>query len=130
MSTIRKLHGWLFAPLPEDASPLRIIGWWEARRIPFNLILGCWGLLWLEILLRSSHGSSHFGPGEDVFEPILLPMFVLFVNAAYTLGWIVALGERRALDSPNLLRRGLGIGLTLTALPGLWWLGISMLQQD
>ncbi len=62
-----------------------IIIWWEIRRILFNVavILG----MLLSIGLMSVLVDD-LKPGEDLYEPILIPIFLFLVNICYTPGWI------------------------------------------
>lgn len=80
---------------PKDA-----IGWWESRRIPFNLIVGIAGILSC-IVVGVVVLESHFlGAGDfDVPDPPLLPVFgIIFyaiaANVCFTGGWLAELAVR------------------------------------
>src|SRR3569623_707246 len=45
MSGLRQITRWMFADLPNDAGALSVIGWWEVRRIPYNIIVGIEALI-------------------------------------------------------------------------------------
>jgi hypothetical protein len=40
---------WVFSNPKDPASPTAVILWWERRRLPFNLIVGTFGILCLVI---------------------------------------------------------------------------------
>jgi hypothetical protein len=67
-----------------------VIRWWELRRIPYNLIVGAFGLA--SIVVFEAMGNFMLPPGEDAVEPPVLLLGVILYgvvcNAAYTLGWI------------------------------------------
>jgi hypothetical protein len=106
-------------PVPAARRPGAIIRWWEARRIPFNLIVGASGVVSLgiisliSILPPSAHGFS---------IPFLgIVAYGVLANLCYSLGPAVELtveklsGGRVLPTGPLLLRAGLtfSVGLTL-----------------
>lgn len=111
--------------LPEPArarSPFAIVGWWEARRPLYNLLLGGVGLTTL--------GSVALACAVDPRLPIRVRAadmlaYGVLANVCYCLGPAVELWVRRILRAdhpvvgPVLFRYGLlfAIGLTLMPLP-------------
>jgi hypothetical protein len=95
---IKQIKGWwLFQRDPPLTNAREIIGWWEARRIPYNLIVGCAGMLTCLALLVIAAASfelfhSDFGlpdpPGFAIFGVIL---YGIGANVCYTGGWITEL---------------------------------------
>ena len=78
-----------------------VIGWWEARRIPFNLIVGSTGILSCIVVGVVILGSFFLLGGDiDLPDP---PIFALFgiiaygilANVCFTGGWLVELAIRR-----------------------------------
>jgi hypothetical protein len=78
------------------------IGWWEARRVPFNLIVGSAGIITCIVIAIVGMGSyfffnSDFGsPGSPLFAIFGVIIYGLLANFCYTCGWIAELVVRRA----------------------------------
>ena len=126
--------GWLFDEPPTPVTPWRAFVWWEKRRIPFNVVVGAYGVICLLILFAAVGSSGHREPGEDVVEPLLLLLAPVGINALYTLGWLVEVPLRlvsRDIESefgPLLLRLGLSLGFIFMAIPAALWVGYRALQ--
>lgn len=109
-------------PTPID-SLWSVIGWWERRRIPYNLFLAALGIPSL-LLFYWGMAASHSVPaGEDAVEPMALIAAPVLANIAYTLGWI-AEGLRRfrpwiSPEGPRLMRFGLWFSLFIVLAPAL-----------
>jgi len=77
------------------------IGWWEARRIPFNLIVGSVGILTCVIVGIVGLGSevlfhSEFGlPNPPLFALFAVIIYGILANACYTGGWVAELIVRK-----------------------------------
>jgi hypothetical protein len=131
---LKKLAAWFFYRAPGRPSPWEIIQWWEARRIPFNVLIGVYGICSLGIFVWALDSSGHLQPGEDAVEPLAIMVAPLAINALYTLGWLVEvpatlIGPRPLpMLGPTLLKLGLGLGLTLSSLPAVCWVSICALQ--
>jgi hypothetical protein len=125
---------WLFSPPPEPVEPWDALAWWELRRIPFNLIVGVYGVVCLAIFLAAISTSGRLHPGEDAVEPLALLAAPFVINALYTLGWLVEVPLRLFSRNtpprlgPALLKLGLSFGLALITLPAAVWTGIRLLQ--
>jgi hypothetical protein len=111
-----------------------VICWWEARRIPFNLLVGAYGAACLAILFWAIATSGHIQPGENAVEPIALLAAPFGINVLYTLGWLVEVPARLLVRDlsprfgPMLLRLGVGMSAVLIALPAAFWVGYRLLQ--
>jgi hypothetical protein len=76
------------------ASACEAIGWWEARRIPFNLIVGIAGLLSCIMIGVVGVGSlflfnSDFGsPGSPLGSIFLFVIYGIAANILFTGGWV------------------------------------------
>jgi len=118
---------WLFAT-PANNRSAGVIWWWELRRIPFNIIVGLYGLVCLIIFFIAIEASGHLEPGEDAVEPIALLFAPIAINVLYTLGWLVEVPTRMIAPNlspsfgPTLLKLGLGIGLALISFPPAFWI--------
>ena len=117
---------WLFAPPPEPRSAWSIIRWWEARRVPYNLIVGTVGLLSFVAFLALVGYCGHLEPGEDAFEPLELFIAPIAINLCYTAGWVTEISLWRAQTwgrpiGPRLLRLGLAFSLIVVMLPAILW---------
>jgi hypothetical protein len=134
MSVVRKSLDWMFAPQAPAVAWWRVILWWEARRIPYNLLVGLYGALCLVIFFWSITTSGHLKPGEDAVEPRALFAAPFGVNVCYTLGWLVEV-PARALSpslsprlSPLLLKLGISLSIFLISIPAVFWGGYRLLQ--
>lgn len=133
LSAARRVANWLSADL-QDLSPLGAVVWWEARRIPFNVIVGVYGLVCLPAFFWAIVTSGHLHPGEDAVEPVVLLAAPVLINALYTLGWLVEVPARLVMPDlslrfgPRLLKLGLALGLFLISLPVAYWVGYRLLQ--
>jgi hypothetical protein len=132
--TLRHFTAWFFLSPTDSIAPKRIVAWWEARRLPFNIIVGAYGILCLVVFFAAITTSGHLQPGEDAVEPLALIAAPIVVNILYTLGWIVELTYRRIQPDlslrfgPRLLKVGLGLGLFFSTLPAAFWTGYRLLQ--
>jgi hypothetical protein len=131
---MKRFAAWLFASPLIPTSIWRVIGWWEVRRIPFNIVIGVYGVLCLLIFFWAILTSGELRPGEDAVEPIALIFAPLGINVLYTLGWLVEVPARLIQPSlsprfgPFLLMAGLGLGLFLISLPAAFW-GVYLVLQ-
>ncbi|MGH7670845.1 MAG: hypothetical protein ACRENQ_15270 [Gemmatimonadaceae bacterium] len=103
-------------------SPLRLLRWWESKRLTYNLVVGGAGLVTLGVLslLHAVPGPFHAGP----FIPWALPLlYGVVANVCYSSGWVVESLVQRWLDrdtyglGPALFRHGLVFSVGLTLLP-------------
>ena len=117
--------GWTWMvtrPTPAD-SLWSIIGWWERRRVPYNLFLAAVGVPSLLLFYWTMDASHSVPPGEDAVEPMALIAAPVLANIAYTLGWMVeGVGHRRPWVSPagpRLMRMGLWFSLLVVLFPAM-----------
>ena len=104
-------------------TPASIIGWWEARRLPYNVAVGATGLVTLSVM----HLLSRLPPA-----PLPMPLgFSLFgalvygtmANLCYTSGWMAEIVIRRSGGGelepvgPALFRYGFAFSIGLTLVP-------------
>jgi len=131
---VKRFTEWLFTNPQEPRSLWRVIGWWELRRIPFNVIVLVYGALCFVIFLWAITTSGHLQPGEDAVEPLALLAAPFGINILYTFGWLVEVPARHLVPGlsssfgPMLLKLGLGLGLFLIAMPAVSWGGYRLLQ--
>jgi hypothetical protein len=109
-------------------SPLRIVGWWERRRLAYNVIVGATGVVTLgyvnglEVLLGHGLLVPRGGAGGAA-SLIAIAAYGVAANLCYTMGWMVETLVERWLGrpvyglGPALFRHGLVFSVGLTALP-------------
>jgi hypothetical protein len=109
-------------------SPLRVVQWWESRRLSYNLIVGLTGvgtLVYvnaLELLLGQGWLTPLTGPGSAM-RVLTIVGFGIAANVCYTMGWVVENLAERWLKrpvyglGPALFRHGLVFSVGLTLIP-------------
>jgi hypothetical protein len=126
MHKIAAIFHWLFEP-PATLSAMGSIVWWEARRIPVNLLIAAYGLLCLAIFFAAIGASHTLPPGEDAVEPAALFLAPIAFNICYTLGWLVEIPARLVVPDlspgfgPGLLFAGLVFSAVVISLPAVLW---------
>jgi len=124
---IRRFQSWLLAVPREPTTIGRIIVWWEIRRIPYNLIFGCIGIVSLALFFFFSTGSGSLESGDDAVEPIAIIAAPFLMNLFYTLGWIVESSLRISGVSKTrevgvfLFKLGCAFSLFVIWLPTIVW---------
>ena len=111
------------SPYAVCRSPSEIIGWWEARRLPFNAAVGTAGVVTLT-------GVSVLSVLPPYAHPMpILPMlgiagvYGIAANVCYSLGWVAELLIRGHGDEslepvgPALFRYGFAFSVGLTLFP-------------
>ena len=87
---------------------LQIILWWEIRRILYNIIVLIAGILSILIMTSAATGIVKLEPGEDFYEPILIPVFAILCNLGYTLGWLTEIFVKPSISyGPKMFKNGL-----------------------
>lgn len=82
-------------------SAWQVIGWWESRRIPFNLIVGATGIVSSGAILAIALVSERlfgvpFGlPDPPIFAILGVVFFAVAANVCYTGGWMAEVIVRR-----------------------------------
>jgi hypothetical protein len=117
-----------------DVSPVsawQVIGWWEARRIPFNLVVGIAGLLSCIAIAVVGVGSfflfnSDFGsPGSPLGGFFFVLIYGIGANIFFTGVWIAELIVRKLwpiqADRFATITYSLGVifAVLLTVAPGI-----------
>lgn len=99
----------------------------EARRIPYNVIVGLVGLIGLLLFFLFITLAHEIKPGEDAIEPMALFAAPFVINIAYTGGWLAELflrivwRERWPLLGPMFLKLGLSFSVIVVLLPAVVW---------
>lgn len=109
-------------PAPAPRHTRAILGWWERRRLGYNLAVGATGVVSLVItrllLALPPHAPTHVGP---LWPPVLV--FGVLANVCYFLGPTVEIlieklwGRRVLPTGPTLFRMGLTYSIGLALLP-------------
>jgi hypothetical protein len=124
----------LFALPSTPVTPLTAIVWWELRRIPYNLIIGAFGIVSLFVFLFSISATGILEPGEDAIEPMALFAAPFVANICYTAGWLVDAPLRLIFPAisprftPLLFQLGLYFSLVVISYPAVYWSGYRVLQ--
>ena len=104
-------------------SPLRVVQWWESRRLMYNAIVGGVGLFTLTYMYLLERFLFDPGPFELANFAIGALAYGLAANVCYTAGWIVENLVERWMKrpvyglGPALFRHGLVFSIGLTLLP-------------
>ena len=114
----------------EDRNVFQIIIWWELRRILYNIIVLICGILSLLIMMSAASGRVELEPGEDFYEPIMIPIFAVLCNFGYTLGWLTEIFIKRSLTyGTRMFKVGLYFTLFWVFLPTIIWIGIAIFDE-
>lgn len=110
-------------PAPAKRTAGAIVGWWEKRRLPYNLVVGAAGVVTVGVtaLVASlpPFSSAFFPPWQAVVA------FGFMANVCYSLGPAVELlvqkvwGKQLLPVGPALYRMGLTFSVGLALLPSL-----------
>jgi hypothetical protein len=110
----------LYPPATNRRTLGSIVGWWESRRLTYNVFVGSAGLATLGVIQLISwlppQMSMHLG-----WQPIVA--YGVLANASYTLGWVLEAaaqrlwGDRVRPLGPPLFRQGVAFSVGLTLLP-------------
>lgn len=101
-------------------SPLRVVHWWESRRLAFNVAVGMSGigtLLYANVLSLLVRGEAFTVPWQAIVA------YGVTANLCFTLGWVLENVVERWLGrpvyglGPALFRHGLVFSLGLTLMP-------------
>ncbi len=107
--------------LERDPRPLSVretILWWERRRIPYNLLVGCAGVVSISSgVLTALATQSECGiPDPPLFAAFGIVLYGIAANAAYTSGWIVELALRHHIQPGVFAQRAFLTGLVFSML--------------
>ena len=91
-ATEGKSNWYLSVPQDEERSAWQIILWWEARRLPYNLMVGLAGLVNSTAIMMAGH-SDPFSYFPYFLNAILY--YAVAANFCYTGGWMTELISRR-----------------------------------
>ena len=120
-------------PAPARRRPLDIIGWWEKRRLAYNVFVGSAGLLSLGImsvisLILPMGGQGFFIPWQPVVAfGVMANIFYLLGPAAELLIHRLFRGEILP-TGPALYRMGLTFSVGLALFPALLMMVILVIQ--
>lgn len=101
-------------------SPLRVVQWWESRRLAYNAVVGTTGLVTLGV---ANAIELTFGNGWFPVPWEIIVAFGLAANVCYTAGWMVENLVERVLRrpvyglGPAMFRYGLVLSVGITLLP-------------
>ena len=125
MGIMTGLTEFLF-PAPAQRSAGAILAWWEARRLPYNLIVGGSGLVSLgtmALIASLPPGAHSLRDFFEVWRPVVV--FGAMANLCYLFGPTIEIalhvlwGRTLLPPGPALFRMGLTFSVGLTLLPTL-----------
>jgi hypothetical protein len=134
MNILRRFYVWMFDSRRPDSKWWQVVLWWEARRIPYNVLVGTWAVICFAIFLIALQGSGGLKPGEDAEEPLALLAAPFLINACYTLGWLVELPARAMSPAmkerigPGLMKLGVAFSLFCVTVPAAIWVVMWVLK--
>jgi hypothetical protein len=133
---MKSFFKWLVAPRENRESWLHVIGWWELRRIPYNLIVGVLGIVSLALFFLFIHLADELQPGEDAVEPLVIIYFApIAINILYTGGWMgelllrIVWREKSPHIGPILFKLGISLSVFVIFLPSAVWLVYEKKEQ-
>ena len=97
IQTPKHLLGRLFTRRAGPARPLAVVGWWEGRRVAYNLIIGAVGIVSSGVMVTvaftcESRGGAPIGlPDPPLFAVLAVLLYGILANVCYTGGWITEL---------------------------------------
>jgi hypothetical protein len=115
-------------------SAWRALLWWEARRVPFNIVVGLYGVLCLVLFFWAITTSGHLAAGEDAVEPMAVAFAPVGINVLYTLGWLAEMLARLIKPDltprfgPRLLKIGVVTAVVLCSAPPIAWVATRLAQ--
>ena len=110
----------LYPAAAQRRSTGSIIGWWESRRLTFNVFVGCAGLVTLGVIRLVSWLPPQMPMGMPWQFPIV---YGVAANVCYSFGWVLEAGAQRIWGDrvrplgPPLFRQGVAFSVGLTLLP-------------
>jgi ankyrin repeat protein len=128
----------LFSQRNPSPTILQIIGWWELRRIPYNIIVGVSGIVSILVALAGAALSDLIFRKAVLGAPgfgfiVLAVAYPIMANVCFTGGWITEILARRikkeAASHLGSLAFTLGtlFSIALTLLPGVLLAGLFIL---
>lgn len=127
------------------SEPLRsaweVIAWWEARRVPFNLMVGATGLVTGAIILFAALlAETYLGEAVGLPYPPILAVFAIvfyaiMANICFALGWAVELlvsriwGEQAQSFGPISFTLGILFSIALTLAPAALITGVVLVRM-
>ena len=119
-----KILNSLLAVDQEGRNAMQIIGWWEIRRILYNIIVFICGLISMSIM----SALINLKPGEDLQEPLAIIGFAILCNLGYSLGWLTEMFNKKTKTyGPKMFKTGLYFTLFWVFIPSalhiIFWIG-------
>lgn len=108
----------------------QIIWWWELRRILYNLIIIICLIISLTLMGFAASGRVDLEPGEDLYEPIMIPIFLILCNVGYSLGWLTEIFIKKSKTyGKRMFKIGLLFTLFWTFLPSILWMFTAIIEE-
>ena len=129
VQTTQRLIGWLFVRSTAHQHVTGIVAWWEARRVPFNIIVAVAGVVSAAVMVGVAftcvrRGGPPIGlPASPLFALVGALIYGIVANLCYTGGWIAELLVARLWKAdtsrfgPIAFALGTGFSVFVTFLP-------------
>jgi hypothetical protein len=127
------------------SEPLRsaweVIAWWEARRVPFNLMVGVTGIvtgaiiLFAALLAETYLGEPIGLPDPPIFVVFGIVFYAILANICFAGGWAVELlvsriwGEQAHSFGPISFILGILFSIALTLAPAVLVIGVVLVRM-
>lgn len=130
----------LFKRTAEYETSWQIIAWWEARRVPYNLIVGVTGIFTsMSCLAAAAVGEKYLRvpiglPDPPIFAIFSVIAYGVMANICYTGGWIAELIANKVWQDqaqrfgPITFTFGILFSIMLTLLPGVLVWGVLIIN--
>ena len=122
---LKRAWQWLVSRPDEQLRPIQIVLWWEARRIPYNLIVVGAVVADLALLLLVIRPTGRLPLGVKV-NPIGLVLAPFLINILYTGGWVAELvlwlmWKPHPRTGPILFVVGTALSIAIFTIPAIIW---------
>ncbi len=120
-----------FARAEEPVGPWQVIAWWEARRLPYNMLVGFAGLMTGFVCITSGLVAERLVgvpiglPDPPLFALVAVAAYGIMANVCYTGGWIAEVivnkvwAQKGRDFGPIAFTLGVFFSVGVTLLPGL-----------
>jgi len=111
------------SPYMQCRTPSDVIGWWETRRLPYNLVVGAAGAVTLTGVHLLAALPPHAQPIPLLPSLAVAAAYGVMANICYSVGWLAELmvrkhgGESLEPVGPAMFRYGFAFSVGLTLFP-------------
>ena len=123
---LKRVWQWLVSRPDQQMRPVDVVLWWEARRIPYNLIVVGVGVVDLALFFLLIRPPGRLPPGVGEKAPIFLILAPFIINILYTGGWVAELllwlmWKPHPRTGPVLFVVGTAFSIAVFTIPAIVW---------